>query len=322
MKKRYGKNIFVVVLVITLILCSTVTAFAGMSNFTESNNYPGFSDISNSAWYYTDVNKSCKLGLFNGYPDGNFKPNGSITIAEAIKVAAVVRATYDGETAPTNYNTGDWYENYVSYAKTKGIIKSGDFTSYNKSAKRNEMAYIFANTLPSSEYKAINSVSALPDVTSSIKYSSNIFTLYNAGILKGYDDYGTFRPTDSITRAEVAAIINRVAITNNRVQFTLKVKDETPVEGGVMTEAQTVTYIRNYINNNTESKWLGRELSSSERQILAKIAADPKNCYPEFNSVENFNFTQQGASVSFYSNFITNVLMCGGDIDNYNDGQY
>lgn len=322
MRTNISRKAFIVVLVITLILTSTATAFAGMSNFSTSGSYPGFNDVSSSVWYYSDVKTACKLGLFNGYPSGIFSPKGNITIAEAIKVAAVVRATYDGEAAPSNGTSGNWYDNYISYAKSKGIIGSGDFSNYGKSAKRNEMAYIFSKALPSSEYAAINNVSELPDVTSSTKYSNNIFTLYNAGILQGDDDYGTFRPTDNITRAEVAAIINRVALVDNRLEFTLATNNDTSSNDGTMTEAQTIKYIQNYISSTSETKWLGRSLTSSEQQILAKIKADPKNCYPEFNSVENFTFTQQGASISFYANFITNVLMCGGDIDNYNDGQY
>ena len=322
MRKNILRRTFAVTLILTLILTSAVTAFAGMSNFSESKSYPGFSDVAKSAWYYSDVSKSCKLGLFKGYPDGKFKPTGNFTLAEAVKVAAVVRATYEGEAPPTNYDSGEWYENYVAYAKDKGIIKSGDFSNYSKNAKRSEMAYIFSRALPSSEYNAINNVTTLPDVTSSTKYQSNIFTLYNAGVLRGDDDYGTFRPSDNIARAEAAAIINRVALKSSRLMFTLKTKGEAPTPGGVMTESQTITYIRESMNNIPDSGWTGRPLDSEQKRILEKIKADPKNCYPEFNSVEEFTFTQQGASFTFYTEFVATVLMCYGDINNYNDGQY
>ena len=320
MKKKLFSRAGIAMLLIVAMAGSTLTAFAGMSNFTTNQTYPGFKDVASSSWYYSDVSKSCKLGLFNGYPDGSFKPTGNITIAEAIKVAAVVRATYEGETPPANSKSELWYSDYVAYAKTKGIIGSSDFSNYNNKAKRNEMAYIFSKALPSSEYSAINSVTVLPDVTASTRYGSSIFTLYNAGVLKGNDDYGTFRPNDYINRAEAAAIINRVAQAGNRVAFTLKTKTEPPSTGGVMTEAQTVTYIQNYLNSVSEDKLIGQPLDSLQKQLLAKIKADPKNCYPEFNSVENFNFTQNGSSIIFYTKFVSNVLMCGGDINNYDPG--
>ena len=41
------------------------------------------------------------------------------------------------------------------------------------------------------------------------------------GFFLGNDDYGTFYPDSSITRKECAAIINRVAIAQNRVKGAL-----------------------------------------------------------------------------------------------------
>lgn len=63
-------------------------------------------------------------------------------------------------------------------------------------------------------------------------------------------------------------------------------------------------------------------LDSEQKQILAKIKADSQNCYSEFNSVENFEFTKQGASGTFYSDFVATVLMCYGDFGNYDVGLY
>lgn len=322
-KNRKGSRKLISLFLGAILVCgSFVTSFAGMSNFTEVKSYPGFSDVKSNSWYYSDVSKSCKLGLFNGYPEGKFKPDGNITLAEAIKVAAVVRATYDGETPPTNSKSGMWYAEYVSYAKAKGIIGNSDFSNYDSRAKRNEMAYIFSKALPESEYSAINSVSALPDVTSSTKYGSSIFTLYKAGILRGNDNYGTFRPSDNINRAEASAIINRVAQSSNRVKFTLAVKSEPPASGGVMTETQTVAKIQNYINSFSEQAWLGRPLTAKEKTILSNIKADPKNCYYDFNSVGNFNQVKNGGELDFYGEFIFTVLNNGGEIGNYDDGQY
>ncbi|MFR6378562.1 MAG: S-layer homology domain-containing protein [Evtepia sp.] len=59
---------------------------------------------------------------------------------------------------------------------------------------------------------SINNVQTLPDVTGSTKYSQEIFSLYNAGVLTGSDVFGTFKPNDNIIRAEAAAILTRVAL--------------------------------------------------------------------------------------------------------------
>jgi hypothetical protein len=46
---------------------------------------------------------------------------------------------------------------------------------------------------------------------------------YNAGILGGSDDYGTFNPKSNIQRSEVAAIVTRIADVTERKDVTLKV---------------------------------------------------------------------------------------------------
>jgi len=37
-----------------------------------------------------------------------------------------------------------WYQVYVDYAITNGIVNANDFTEYDRSATRAEMAYIFS----------------------------------------------------------------------------------------------------------------------------------------------------------------------------------
>ena len=87
--------------------------------------------------------------------------------------------------------------------------------------------------------------------------------------------------------------------------------------GGEMTEAQAIQYIQKEMNKIPDDGWTGIPLDAEQKQILAKIKADPKNCYPEFNSTGNFEYTKQGMSFTFYTLFVANVLMCYGDIDNY-----
>lgn len=75
--------------------------------------------------------------------------------------------------------------------------------------------------LPASVLPSINNVQTLPDVTGSTKYSQEIFSLYNAGVLTGSDVFGTFKPNDNIIRAEAAAILTRVALPEQRKTVVL-----------------------------------------------------------------------------------------------------
>lgn len=60
-----------------------------LNNFTVKNVYTQgqFIDIS-SQWYKDSVKKVYEIGLMKGNSDGNFNPEGTITLAEAITMAA------------------------------------------------------------------------------------------------------------------------------------------------------------------------------------------------------------------------------------------
>lgn len=207
------KQIISIALTGLLMASMTMTAFAADT---------AFQDVPVNAWYAQDLAQVQGLGIITGKGNNSFDPNGSLTIAEAVTMAAKTRAQYSGEELPSI--EGKWYAGAVAYAKENGIITGAEFSSYEAKATRAEMAYLFACALPTSEYQAINSISKLPDVSGSTKYSADIFKLYNAGILAGADKYGTFNPNRDISRAETAVILNRVIFTDNRKMLALEDK--------------------------------------------------------------------------------------------------
>lgn len=320
-KKKFINQILPSTLILILALSSTVTAFAGSTGYFYDKiiPYPGFSDVPSSAWYAEHVKDCYEVGLINGYANGKFLPKGNITLAEVIKIAAVMKATYDNDVIPKNSDSGKWYDGYVFYAEEKGIFQVSEFSNFETYAKRGEMAYILSRVFPEYEYDGDGNVSSLPDVKPSTQYSENIFMLYKGGILTGDDEAGTFRPEANITRAEVTAIINRLLNPMLRIPFGYK--EEIP-ELIVRSEAETIAYIRDCINSVGEDGFAGGNLDEVQKQILENIKADPKNCYPEFNSVGNFEYTRQGYSITFYFWFIDNVLFCRGDINNFKNNLY
>lgn len=67
------------------------------------------------------------LGILKGYDDGSFKPNGTLTRAEAAKIISYVALGAEVESWPTTQVFDDvpashWAARYVSYCSTKGII--------------------------------------------------------------------------------------------------------------------------------------------------------------------------------------------------------
>lgn len=213
------KRLGALILSAALLSGAALAAGAGMSNFTQSTPYTPFTDVAAGAWYAQDVEQAVRLGLFTGKPGNVFDPEGSLTLAEAVTLAAKARSVYQGGGFTPG---GDpWYENAVDYAVAQGILTRGTYDDYTAPATRADMAAIFARALPREEYARINRIAAVPDVTAATADGDAILFLYSAGILTG-DDTGAFHPQDTVTRAEAAAILNRLALPQSRRSFALE----------------------------------------------------------------------------------------------------
>ena len=195
----------------------------GLQNFEKVNQYTNqFTDVPSSAWYVDSVKIAYEYGLVTGTSATTFNPTGNLTIAEAITLAARLNSTYYG----TNENfvqTSTWYQVYVNYAIGAGMISTDQFSDYTKTATRAEYVRIMANALPSEALEVINWVEdeAIPDVKSTDSHGAAVYIFYRAGILTGSDEAGTFNPNNSITRAEVSALVTRMADVSLRMGIIL-----------------------------------------------------------------------------------------------------
>lgn len=188
-------------------------------SITKTDSYRNnFRDVPSSAWYYDNVAAVYEYGLMNGTESDEFSPNDQVSMAQTVTLAARLRKLYltgDGTFA----SSSPWYQSYLDYALSQGILDAAP-ADMNAKLTRQEFASILANALPDSALLEINNVpdGSIPDVYRS---DTGIYRLYRAGILSGYDDQGTFRPNSPITRAEVAAILVRMADPNSRILFDL-----------------------------------------------------------------------------------------------------
>lgn len=182
-----------------------------------------FTDVPIDSWYYNDVVSAAERGLINGMTASTYVPSGTLTTAQCIKLAACMHQLWhSGNVTLANSSSGPWYGTYVDYALENGIISAG-MQDYDAVIDRLEFVKIFYRALPGSCFEEINTVSdgAIPDMPESDDGAYEVYVFYRAGILTGYDD-GSFDPAGSISRAEVAAIMNRMFDPEARRMFTLK----------------------------------------------------------------------------------------------------
>ena len=200
---------------------SAETVGGSLDNF-KMGTAKEFSDVVSTDWYYSNVADAAALGIIQGNPDGTFNPNGNLSVAEALTLASRVNAIFFNRTEDLNSDSKSnvhWADGILNYAEKNGIVSEGYSDNLDNVCTRVQMADMFAKSVPTDNFTEINSMDLAPSQT----VSEAIATLFKAGVLVG--DSSGFRENDSVTRAESAAIINRVVMPAQRVTVTEKIAE-------------------------------------------------------------------------------------------------
>ncbi len=170
-----------------------------------------FSDIANH-WAKDSIETMYTKGLVNGFEDGTFKPEQNVTRAEFAKmIVCLLGLDSNGDADFTDVADGSWYNGYVAAAAKAGIVKGSDGKfNPNLYITRQDAAVMLARVL---EYKGVAMDTKAIDFNDSAKiaeYAKNsVNGMANLGIISGYN--GGFAPVDNTTRAQAAALLQRVA---------------------------------------------------------------------------------------------------------------
>ena len=185
---------------------------------------PDFSDVSPRDWFAVWVDIAYNVGLTSGVGGNRYAPEQTLTVAEVLKLAATMESRYKDDSFHTSSSTGPyWYSGAVNYCLASGIIQSGTFSQkdYLRPATRREIAQIFAATSQAKHMKNINDLAkikaSVPDVKPGDAGADAIYSLYAKGVLTGVDSKLTFNPKGTVTRAEAAAIVARMARAEQRL---------------------------------------------------------------------------------------------------------
>ena len=147
-----------------------------------------------------------------GYSDSTFKPENSITRAEAAHIVA--RLIADVDSLEGNFvckykdiPQDEWYSKSVTVLSGIGLLDDfkGDYFMPDKPITRAEMAMLVDKIClkPAAENNNIS----FRDINNN-PFAESIIRAAKRGIINGYSD-GTFRPDMNVTRAEAVVMINR-----------------------------------------------------------------------------------------------------------------
>ncbi len=186
------------------------------SVFSFSAEAPcAFRDI-DQHWAEDAIAQLKNVGALNGYANGTFRPDNSITRAEFVTalirtMAANQLIEITDKSAVFSDVQGTWSEKYVALAAENNIINGypdGAFRP-NQNITRQEIAVIIGRAFQMEETAETETSFSDNDTIASWAKAMVAAAAAN-GVISGYADH-SFRPANDATRAESAALLMRSA---------------------------------------------------------------------------------------------------------------
>ena len=208
-----SKRMYIVLLPLLALL---LTLPAAARTYTDE-----FTDVPRNAWYHEYVSAAYEMGIIDGVDESHYNPSGYVTLAECIKLAScITQKQTDGVVTLTN-GAEIWYEPYVQYALTHGILKEA-YVDYTIPATRAQVVQLFSAVLPEEEpiRNPLGTLRFRDAAEESVWYYDDVYRMYTRGIMVGDDTY-CFHPEDAILRGEMAAVAVRMLDGDKRVTRTL-----------------------------------------------------------------------------------------------------
>ncbi|MEG2200525.1 MAG: S-layer homology domain-containing protein, partial [Anaerovorax sp.] len=205
---------------------------ASMVVSADSAEGKAYSDVKSTNWAYESIEAISQKGLIQGYPDGKFKPSGTLSYGEFIKMVLLADHSRKDKSSNDNWkdpgnavdetgklavdpNTGNkkhWAQNYYDEALKRHYFLPTQIgvSQLAGQISRGDMALVISSALGEVKIERYDEIqSAIQDVTSKTKHEYDIIKAYATGVLTGYGDH-TFRPEATLTRAESATVLWRL----------------------------------------------------------------------------------------------------------------
>ena len=249
------------------------------------------SDVVRGAWYESAVTEMFQTGVLNGYEDGTFRPDRSISAAEFIAVLA--RQT---GLSPSAAQSDHWAAGLLETARSRGwydwdeLPPTGE--GYDRPIPRQLAVKVMMNALyPDATYDFNTESRKLNDFDRlDGRYYNAVLGAYAVGLIRG-DDRGNFAPQSDLTRAAACVMLYRAK------QGSAVRTETSAAETPVPTPAATVS------GGVSENGWLqvkGTQLCNEQGEpvVLRGMSSHGLHWFPQYtNSRSVRNTAAYGANL-------------------------
>lgn len=180
-----------------------------------------FTDVSEGFWGEEAISFAAARGLFQGVGNGEFDPSGTMTRSMLVTVlgrlAGIDLADYSGQSAFSDVDPDAWYGPYVAWAAETGVVQGvgGDRFAPDDPITREQLCTMLVRYLDSDgiELPELTNPAAFTDEDEVSDWAKEAVERFRQlGIVEG-SDTGAFLPKNNASRAEVAAVFQRLITT-------------------------------------------------------------------------------------------------------------
>ncbi len=224
-----------------------------------------FPDVDASSTEGLAITKMQNCGYIQGFDDGTFRPNGTLTRAEFVTIInKMYNYTVDMDNVFTDINNDDWYYKAVLIGVQAGYIKGHDDKTFrpNDPVTREQVCVMLNRILNVTEIpfsqEITDAVSEWAKDSVKKLISNRLFML---------EDGGKFRATEPITRAEVCVALEKCIID---VPVNIE-----PIDLDMMAREEVEKRIKNIISD-METKIYPQYTYEVNKEIATKVLASMK----------------------------------------------
>ena len=224
-----------------------------------------FPDVDASSDEGMAITKMQNCGYIQGFDDGTFRPNGTLTRAEFVTIInKMYNYTVDMENVFTDIQSGDWYYKAVLVGVQAGYIKGHDDKTFRPDDPvTREQACVMLNR--------ILNVAEIPfsqEITDTVSdWAKDSVKKLISNRLFMLEDGGKFRATEPITRAEVCMALEKCIID---VPVNIE-----PIDLDAMAREEVEKRIKSIIST-METKIFPQYTYEVNKEIATKVLASMK----------------------------------------------
>ncbi len=286
-------------------ICLLVHLFSGTASAVSIDQFRDVKDH----WAKSYIEILCNKGIINGYSNGTFAPNGTLTKAEAAKLVCLSAEITPSESVSVSIKDlgQHWAKQYIAVLPSVPLDENNFYPD--KSITRAEFAQIVVGAM----YLDITDVDTSSMKTKFKDWATmpedklpSIALAVEKGIISGYED-STFKPNNTLTRAEACTILKRAFFPNEKIKpsayYIDTIANVSDVTSLIVTPDKTVYYasenkVYSVSDNKSSLLWDGNTASivvtsddienqsDSELDGLSKDSVDSYDYPVEFDDFQ------------------------------------